>query len=99
MRRNLHEIFGGVGVRSAKKGDQRLVDAWGRAVGGVLPGLLVEYIGQPRPRVFERLAQTHQLPGNRGGLGAAQPHNPYAPAARRRGNGGDGVGIHAGYCL
>jgi hypothetical protein len=43
--------------------------------------------------VFQRLAQAHQLRGDRRSLGSAQPHDSDAAAARWRGDGGNGVGI------
>ena len=42
--------------------------------------------------MFERLMRPDELRCDRRGLRPAQAHDPYAAAAGRRGDGGDGVG-------
>jgi hypothetical protein len=44
----------------------------------------IQHIRQSRAPVFQRLPQPHQLRRNRCGIRSAQPHNPDAPASRRR---------------
>ena len=92
VRRNLHQIFGGIGVGRGKKRDQRLVDA-ARIARFSTASDRIQHIGQPRAPVLQRLPQPHQLRGDRRSLRPAQAHNSDAAAARRRGDGGDGVGV------
>ena len=77
--------------------DQRLVDAGETVVARIDARVrrieYIQHIGQPRPRVFQRLAKANQLSSDRRGLGTAQTHDPNTSAPRRRGDGGNGVGI------
>jgi hypothetical protein len=90
VRGDLHQVLGGVGVGSGKECDQRLVDAGCVAAAAIVRR--IEHIGQARPPVLQRLAQAHQLRGDGGGQRPAQAHDADAATARRRGDGGDGVG-------
>jgi len=72
MRCNFNQIFRCIRMRRTKKSDHRLVDAplINACVrrGEIIS--FIQYIRQPRPPVFQRLPQPHQLSRDGRGLGA-----------------------------
>ena len=86
VRGNLHQIFGGIGVGRGKESDHRLVDAAG------IEAVFVQHIGQPRAAVLQRLAQADQLRGDGDRPQARSGARCRCLRARRRGDGGDGIG-------